>query len=106
MVTNTAGLAGVVAGQSAIATVGHGGRGLNYRGYSIDDLARQASFEEVAYLLHYGKGKSFLEMARIHNGGPRGCAKKATLCYARKILADGSLPSGFHAQPSSHPLIH
>ncbi|WP_028389491.1 bifunctional 2-methylcitrate synthase/citrate synthase [Legionella fairfieldensis] len=50
----TAGLAGVVAGQSAIATVGHEGEGLNYRGYSIDDLAAYATFEEVAYLLHYG----------------------------------------------------
>ncbi|WP_419418660.1 bifunctional 2-methylcitrate synthase/citrate synthase [Legionella sp. D16C41] len=55
MVTNTAGLAGVVAGQSAIATVGQKGSGLNYRGYSIDDLAEKASFEEVAYLLHYGR---------------------------------------------------
>lgn len=48
------GLAGVVAGQSAIATVGLAGKGLNYRGYSIDDLAEFASFEEVAYLLIYG----------------------------------------------------
>lgn len=52
---STAGLAGVVAGQSAIATVGQEGKGLNYRGYSIDDLADKASFEEVAYLLHYGE---------------------------------------------------
>jgi hypothetical protein len=50
-----------------------------------------------AYLLHYGKGKSLLEMARIHNGGPYGDRKKATLCYARKILADGSLLPGLHA---------
>ncbi|HHF7344000.1 TPA: 2-methylcitrate synthase [Legionella feeleii] len=49
------GLAGVIAGQSAIATVGLAGKGLNYRGYSIDDLAEHATFEEVAYLLHYGK---------------------------------------------------
>ena len=51
-----------------------------------------------AYLLHYGKGKSLLEMARIHNGGPHGDKKEATLPYARKILADGSLSSGLHAQ--------
>ncbi len=50
-----AGLAGIVAGQSAIATVGLAGKGLNYRGYSIDDLAEKASFEEVAYLLIYGR---------------------------------------------------
>ena len=50
-----------------------------------------------AYLLHYGNGRSLIEMARIHNGGPSGYRKKATLCYARKILADGSLLSGLHA---------
>lgn len=49
------GLAGVVAGESAISTVGDEGVGLNYRGYSIHDLAEHASFEEVAYLLIYGK---------------------------------------------------
>ena len=47
----TAGLAGVVAGQTAISTVGKEGLGLTYRGYAIEDLARDASFEEVAYLL-------------------------------------------------------
>src|SRR3954447_25860063 len=50
-----AGLAGVVAGETAIATVGKEGKGLTYRGYSIHDLAANASFEEVAYLLLYGK---------------------------------------------------
>ena len=55
MVNKAAGLAGVVAGESAIATVGIAGKGLNYRGYSIDDLAAHATFEEVAYLLHYGQ---------------------------------------------------
>ncbi len=59
-----------------------------------------------AYLLHYGRGKSLLEMARIHNGGPCGDKKQATLPYAQKILADGSLSSGFHALPSSHLFIH
>jgi hypothetical protein len=38
-----------------------------------------------AYLLHYGKGKSLLELARIHNGGPEGDRKASTLRYARKI---------------------
>src|SRR3990167_5784291 len=47
------GLAGVVAGQTAICTVGHEGDNLHYRGYSIFDLAKQSSFEEVAYLLIY-----------------------------------------------------
>ncbi len=55
MSDKSGGLAGVVAGQSAIATVGQEGEGLHYRGYSIDTLAEKASFEEVAYLLIYGK---------------------------------------------------
>jgi len=54
MSQNTKGLAGVSAGQTAICTVGQEGVGLTYRGYSIDELAAQASFEEVAYLLLYG----------------------------------------------------
>src|SRR5438552_1571419 len=51
----TGGLAGVVAGKTAICTVGKQGLGLTYRGYSIADLAENASFEEVAYLLLYGQ---------------------------------------------------
>jgi 2-methylcitrate synthase len=47
------GLAGVVAGQTAICTVGKEGMGLTYRGYSIEDLAAKATFEEVAFLLLY-----------------------------------------------------
>ena len=38
-----------------------------------------------AYLSHYGKGKTLLDMARIHNGGPKGDQKEATLAYARKV---------------------
>jgi 2-methylcitrate synthase len=49
------GLAGVIAGETEISTVGKEGLGLNYRGYSVYDLAEQASFEEVAYLLIQGK---------------------------------------------------
>lgn len=50
----TGGLAGVSAGETAIATVGKEGSGLNYRGYSIHDLAENATFEEVAFLLLFG----------------------------------------------------
>src|SRR5215510_6088273 len=48
------GLAGVVAGQTSICTVGKEGVGLTYRGYAIEDLAAHATFEEVAFLLLYG----------------------------------------------------
>ena len=49
-----AGLAGIIAGHTGIATVGKEGKGLTYRGYSIHDLAEHSTFEEVAYLLIYG----------------------------------------------------
>lgn len=49
------GLEGVVVGETAISLVaGEEGR-LTYRGYDIADLAAHASFEEVSYLLWYGK---------------------------------------------------
>jgi len=48
-------LAGVAAGATAICTVGHTGNDLHYRGYDILDLAKFATFEEVAYLLIYGE---------------------------------------------------
>jgi 2-methylcitrate synthase len=51
----SAGLQGVVAGRTAIATVEKEGTGLSYRGYSIYDLAEHSTFEEVAYLLIYGR---------------------------------------------------
>src|SRR6266436_9347472 len=54
MEKKSGGLAGVVAGQTAISTVGKEGMGLTYRGYSINDLAEKATFEEVAFLLLYG----------------------------------------------------
>lgn len=48
------GLRGQSAGSTAICTVGKEGVGLTYRGYTIEDLAAHATFEEVAYLLLYG----------------------------------------------------
>ena len=52
---NRGGLEGVVAATTALSKVeGTAGR-LIYRGYSIHDLAGRTSFEEIAYLLWYGK---------------------------------------------------
>jgi 2-methylcitrate synthase len=44
-------LSGIVAGNTAVCTVGHSGNDLRYRGYDIVDLAEQCEFEEVAHLL-------------------------------------------------------
>ena len=46
-------LSGIVAGNTAISTVGSGDD-LHYRGYDVRDLAAHAEFEEVAYLVLYG----------------------------------------------------
>src|SRR3954454_14377946 len=57
------GLEGVIAGETAISTVSGG---LSYRGYSIEDLARHATFEEVAYLLLYGELPNAEQLDELH----------------------------------------
>jgi len=61
------GLEGVIAGETAISTIAGG---LQYRGYSIEDLAEHSTFEEVAYLLLQGELPSRADMAafqqRLH----------------------------------------
>ena len=47
-------LSGVVAGNTALCTVGRTGNDLHYRGYDILDVAEASEFEEIAYLLIYG----------------------------------------------------
>ncbi|MGD8921170.1 MAG: 2-methylcitrate synthase [Gammaproteobacteria bacterium] len=68
------GLAGVTAGQTAICTVGKEGAGLTYRGYDIYDLAENATFEEVAYLLIHGNlpNQATLDAYRERLKGMRG----------------------------------
>jgi 2-methylcitrate synthase len=48
-------LSGVVAGNTALCTVGRTGNDLHYRGYDILDIATQCEFEEIAYLLVHEK---------------------------------------------------
>jgi 2-methylcitrate synthase len=50
-----AGLRGQSAGETALCTVGKSGSGLTYCGYDIADLAKNSTFEEVAYLLFNGE---------------------------------------------------
>lgn len=58
----SSGLAGVIAGETAISTVEATGDGLFYRGYDIKDLAEHACFEEVAHLLIHGELPSSTEL--------------------------------------------
>jgi len=87
------GLAGVVAGETAICTVGKEGLGLTYRGYAIEDLAAQATFEEVAFLLLYGQLPNREELAD----------------YRKKLSSLRGLPSPLKAvleqlPGSTHPM--
>lgn len=61
--TATKGLEGIVAAASSISSIVDGV--LTYRGYNIDDLAQNASFEEVAYLLWFGKLPNEAELKQL-----------------------------------------
>jgi 2-methylcitrate synthase len=84
-------LSGVVAGNTAISTVGHTGNDLHYRGYDIAELAAHATYEEVAHLLIHGHLPTAVELAGYR-------ARLVTLRYlpdpARVILEQ--LPSTAH----------
>ena len=55
-------LSGVVAGNTALCTVGRSGNDLHYRGYDILDIAETCEFEEVAYLLIHGSLPTKVEL--------------------------------------------
>jgi 2-methylcitrate synthase len=56
-------LSGVVAGNTALCTVGRTGNDLHYRGYDILDIAEKCEFEEIAYLLVHEKLPNKSELA-------------------------------------------
>jgi citrate synthase len=85
------GLEGVVACSSAISTIA--GTTLLYRGYTIEDLAENASFEEVVYLLWFGHLPNRGELAN----------------FATRLRRHLSLPAQafgwFHGLPTAvHPM--
>ncbi|HTQ71344.1 MAG TPA: 2-methylcitrate synthase [Acidocella sp.] len=56
-------LSGVVAGNTALCTVGRTGNDLHYRGYDILDFAEHCDFEEIAHLLVHGTLPNVSELA-------------------------------------------
>jgi 2-methylcitrate synthase len=56
-------LSGVVAGNTALCTVGRTGNDLHYRGYDILDIADSCEFEEIAYLLVHEKLPTAAELS-------------------------------------------
>jgi len=90
---NTSGLAGVIAGRTAICTVGADGESLKYRGYDVGDLAKHGSFEEVAWLLLCGELPNDEALRRF----------RARLASLRALPAP--LRATLEAMPpSSHPM--
>ena len=55
-------LSGVVAGSTALCTVGRTGNDLHYRGYNILEIAEACEFEEIGYLLIHGKLPTLVEL--------------------------------------------
>lgn len=55
-------LSGVIAGNTALCTVGRTGNDLHYRGYDILDIAQACEFEEIAYLLVHDRLPNAVEL--------------------------------------------
>lgn len=66
IIKKSGGLAGIIAGETAISSVGKG-NGLKYRGYDIYDLSEHAQFEEVAYLLIHGELPAAKQLDNFRN---------------------------------------
>jgi 2-methylcitrate synthase len=86
-------LSGIVAGRTAVSSLGPSGNDLFYRGYDIVDFADRAEFEEIAYLLIHEKLPSPVELST----------------YKAKLRSLRALPSNVKAvlealPPSSHPM--
>src|SRR5579859_1790452 len=76
-------LSGVVAGDTALCTVGRTGNDLHYRGYDILDIAESCEFEEIAHLLVHGElptaGQLSAYRARLKSRRGLPIAVRATL---------------------------
>ncbi len=86
-------LSGVVAGNTALCTVGRSGNDLHYRGYDILDVAERCEFEEIAYLLIHEKLPNVAELAAYKDK----LRRLRGLPQALKTILE-SLPA------SSHPM--
>jgi 2-methylcitrate synthase len=86
-------LSGVVAGNTALSTVGLAGNDLHYRGFDILDIAERCEYEEIAYLLIHEKFPNAAELA----------------AYKRRLKAWRELPPALRAAlellpRESHPM--
>ncbi len=84
-------LSGVVAGNTALCTVGRTGNDLHYRGYDILEVAETCEFEEIAHLLVHERLPTVAELAayRAKLKSLRGLPQQV-----RKVLE--ALPASAH----------
>jgi 2-methylcitrate synthase len=85
-------LSGVVAGNTALCTVGLSGNDLHYRGYDILDIADICEFEEIAYLLIHEKFPNAKELAAYKTKLKQGRSLPAALRQALELLPASSHP--------------
>ncbi len=79
------GLEGVIAGETAISTITGG---LQYRGYSIEDLAAHATFEDVVYLLLHGTIPDETQRSELHARLGRDAAVPHPLIHFLREIPD------------------
>ena len=91
--TYSPGLEGVLAGETAVCHVDEGEGGLRYRGYAVSDLAANACFEEVAYLLLFGKLPTQKELKDF-----------AGQCIAQSVLPGPVEAFLGEVPPAAHPM--
>ena len=86
-------LSGVIAGNTALSTVGRTGNDLHYRGYDILEIAERCQFEEIAHLLVHERLPSEAELT----------------AYKAKLKSMRGLPVSVKTvlemlPPSTHPM--
>ena len=87
------GLEGVVACTTSVSFIV--GNNLNYRGYTIDDLAANSTFEEVTYLLWNGRLPNKSELAAISEDLNKNMALDANFISVLKTLPTNVHPMGW-----------
>ena len=92
MAKKSVALSGVVAGNTALSTVGLSGNDLHYRGYDILDIADRCEYEEIAYLLIHEKFPNVTELAGYKSRLKRWRELPVALRTALELLPRSSHP--------------
>jgi 2-methylcitrate synthase len=92
MAKKSVALSGVIAGNTALCTVGLTGNDLHYRGYDILEIAGQCEFEEVAHLLVHERWPNAEELSAYRHRLMLARELPPALCAALELLPAGSHP--------------